>query len=244
MKTIFILFLVSTFAFQGTCGADETPTKQEFERMLSKKGSYEYLLVGRRLLRPIDDALLKRLAANPDESSEHDYVLSSWLLRIAANSNQQYLWLLKSKELRKEGGYDDILLAYDYNVNGDNKAFETLLERVRKSIEEAKEPSWGSAQYHALAAIDEWDLCRKALGSRYMSADGAGDDERHGFWLTRRYFFPDNKDFPKDYLAFCRDLEQLQSQAEQRGADQPATAQESKPEGEEKPQPKSEGRSR
>jgi hypothetical protein len=77
-----------------------------------------------------------------------------------------------------------------------------------------------------------------------MSADGAGGDERYGFWLKRRYFFPDSKDFPNNYQAFCRDLAQLQAKAEQTGTGQPATRPESKSEGSDKPQPESEGRSR
>ncbi len=212
MKTTFSLLILSALAVQFPIGAEESDKRMELHAMLSKKGTYEYNLVGRRLLRPIDDVLLKRLAASPDESSEHDYALSPWLLRIAAESNQKYLWLLESKDLRNGGEPDDILLAYDYNINRNKKALEALLGRVRKSIEDGH--SWGSARTSALAAIDEWDLCRQALGSGTMSADGAGGDERYGFWLTRRYFFPESKAFPKDYKAFCRDLEDLQSKAE------------------------------
>lgn len=247
MKTTVILLILFALVFQLPSGAEESDTKMGIEAMLRKEGSYEYNLVGKRLLRPIDDALLKRLVAHPEETGEHDFALSAWLLRIAAEADRRYLWLLDSEELRKGGNPGreeiiDILLAFDYNVNGNKKALETLLERVRKSIKENQ--SWCFARTSALAAVNEWDLCRKALGSGRMSADGAGGDERYGLWLQRRYFFPDNKEFPDNHQTFCRDLEQLQAKAEQAAPGQPATRSKSKSEGSQKPQPKSDGRSR
>jgi hypothetical protein len=217
MKTIVKLLILSALVFQVSCVANESKNKMEIEAMLREKGSYEYNLVGKRLLRPIDEALLKRLVAHPDETGDHDFALSTWLLRIAAEGDRKYLWLLDSKELRKGGdpGREeifDILLAYDYNVNGNQKALEVLLDRLRKAMKE--ERSWGVPHLFALAAVNEWDLCRQALGSHGLSADGSGGDERYGFWLTRRYFFPDDKKFPDKHETFCRDLAQLQAKAE------------------------------
>lgn len=222
MKTIVNLSILAALALVVAPGAEENAAKQEIKGMFSKEGSYEYNLVGRRLLHPIDEALLKRLVSHPEETSEHDYVLSSWLVRIAAEGDRKYLWLLDSKELRKGGETADLLLAYDYNVNGNRKALDTLLKRLRKVMKEQR--TWGVPHLFALAAVNEWGLCRQALGSHGLSADGAGGDERYGFWLKRRYFFPNNKKFPDDYEAFCRDLEQLQAKAEEGGAAQPADA--------------------
>lgn len=221
--------ILTAFVAGSVFGGEENPTKQELEAMLGKKGSYEYNLVGKRLLRPIDEALLKRLVVNPEESGEHDYILSSWLLRIAADGDRKYLWLLDCKELHKNGEPGDLLLAYDYKVNGNQKSLETLLGRLGKAMKEQQ--SWNVPHLYALAAINEWDRCRQALGSQGLSADGAGGDERYGFWLKRRYLFPDNKNFPDNYETFCRDLQQLQAKAEPTATGQPVIPAESKPEG-------------
>ena len=187
--------------------------------MLRKKGDYEYNLVGKRLLRPIDDALLKRLLEHPEENDQHDYVLHSWLTRIAAESDRKYLWILEQEKRRYNGDPErkwiaNKLLAYDYNVNGNQQAFETLLAQIRKEAQ-AKDSlcagNWLAVEsLQALSAINEWRSCRDALGSTPLSADGAGGDALYGFWLTRRYFFPDNKEFPDDFEVFLRELEELQ----------------------------------
>lgn len=215
MKTTVKLLIVSALLLQVPVVAEESKTKMEIEAMLGKKDSYEYRLVGKRLLRPIDDALLKRLVEHPEETGEHDYALSTWLLRIAAEGDRKYLWLLDSKELQKGGDRAkeeiiDILLAYDYNVNGNKKALDTLLDRVRKAMDQGD--GWGAT--FALGAVNEWNLCKQALGG-FGGGDGAGGDERYGFWLTRRYFFRDNKEFPTDYRTFCRDQRQPQDNAKQ-----------------------------
>lgn len=183
--------------------------KVELTAMLGKKGSYEYNLVGRRLLRPIDDELLKQLVANPKASGDHGFILSTWLSRVAAEGDPKYRWLLDRDELRKNVETDDLLLAYDYKVNGNQEALKTLLDRLKKAMK--KEGSWGTPHLFALAAVDEWDLSREALGSHPLSGDGAGGDERYGFWLKRRYFFPDNRDFPDDYRVFRREMNSLQA---------------------------------
>lgn len=218
MKTIVKLLVLSALVFQVSCAVNESRSSKEIEAKLREKGSYEYNLVGKRLSRPIDEELLKRLVAHPEESGDHDFILSTWLLRIAAEGDRKYLWLLDSKELRKGGDpgreeISDLLLAYDYKVNGNPKSLEVLLNRLRKAMKEKR--SWDVPHLDALAAVDEWDLCRQALGSRRLSADGAAGDERYGFWLKRRYFFPHNKSFPDNYQLFCRDLEQLQAKAGQ-----------------------------
>ena len=210
MKTLFIHLLSAAVFTSLAAAAEGDPAKQDLAALLGKKGSYEYNLVGKRLLRPIDDALLKRLAAQPEETGEHDYILSAWLLRIAAEGDLKYLWLLDSKALRNGGEAEDILLAYDYNVNGNKEALRTLLDRLQKAMKE--NPSWDVPHLYALAAINEWDLCKQALASQALSADGAGGDERYGFWLNRRYFFPDNPAFPADHAEFCKEMAQLQAE--------------------------------
>ena len=128
MKSIVKLLLLSFLACLVSCAVDEGHAKKrEIEAMLRKKDSYAYNLVGERLLRPIDDALLKRLLEHPEENDQHDYVLHSWLLRIAAESDRKYLWILEQEKRRYSGDPErkwiaNILLAYDYNVNGNQQA--------------------------------------------------------------------------------------------------------------------------
>lgn len=229
MKSLIIPLILAALVSGMASSAEGNPSKQDIEAMLGKKGSYEYNLVGKRLLRPIDEALLKRLMEDPEGNEKEDYILSTWLLRITAEGDRKYLWLLDRKGPQKEGEPDDILLAYDYNVNGNKKALETLLDRLRKAMAEKR--SWSMEHLYALAAINEWDLCKQALGSQVLSADGAGGDERYGLWLTRRYFFPDNPAFPANYADFCKEMEQLQLEtykARQDGSGKPVGSPDSK----------------
>ena len=243
MNTITKLIILTSLVTSSLYGGENNPTKQKIEAMIREKDSPEYNLMGEKFLRPIDDGLLKLLAAHPEQSSDHDYILTTWLTRIAAEADRKYLWLLDKKELQKDD-LSNYLLAYDYNVNGNQKALKTLLDRARKVMVEVG-GTWGGGSYLcALSAVNEWDLCRQELASHSQSADGVGDSERYAFWLKRRYFFPDNKKFPDNYETFCFDLEQLQAKAEQAGADQPATAPELKSEGKDKPQHESKVRPR
>ena len=246
MNTITKLVILASLVASSLFGGEDNPTKQEIEAMLRKKESYEYNLVGEKLLRPLDEALLKRIVATPPdlEFGKHDSnLLRYWLLRIAAEGDRKYLWLLDSKRLQKDDMSNHLLLAYDCNANGNQKALQTLLDRARKVMRD--HGTWhGGPCLFALAAVNEWEQCRQELASHDLSADGAGDDERYGFWLKRRYFFPDNKSFPGNYAAFCRDLEQLQTKAEQGSAGQPANRSEPDEEGGDKSQSESDGRSR
>lgn len=215
MKSIVKLLLFSFLACLVSCAVDEGHAKKrEIEAMLRKKDSYAYNLVGERLLRPIDDALLKRLLEHPEENDQHDYVLHSWLTRIAAESDRKYLWILEQEKRRYSGDPErkwiaNILLAYDYNVNGNQQAFETLLAQIRK---EAHKDEWAVWElFQALSAINEWNRCKDVFVIANPITDGAGGDEMYAFWLKRRYFFPDNKDFPDDFQVFLRELEELQN---------------------------------
>lgn len=214
MKTV--ISVLSAIVLQVPCGAEEGGKPVDVVAMMSVEKSYEHNLVGKRLLRPIDDELLKRLMAQPEESENHDNILSTWLLRIAAEADRKYLWLLEDEAIQAGGSpakdeIRDILLIYDYNVNGRQKSLETVLERLREAMKE--EESWSVQHLYALSAVNEWNLCRQALGSHPLLCDGSGGDERYGFWIKRRFFFPDNEQFPDDYEAFCRDLEELQAKA-------------------------------
>ena len=214
IKHIVKFLIISILACLVSCVVDEGQAKKrEIEAMLRKKDSYAYNLVGERLLRPIDEALLNRLLEHPEENDQHDYVLHSWLTRIAAESDRKYLWILDQEKRRYSGDPErkwiaNILLAYDYNVNGNQQAFETLLAQIRKEAQSKNEGcNWKILELiHPLSAINEWDLCKATLISAPIETDGEGGDQVYGFWLQRRYFFPDNKEFPDSFDDFLRTI--------------------------------------
>ena len=74
MKTNIKSVIFTSFLSATVFAGEANPTKQEIEERLRTKDSYEYNLMGTRLLRPIDDGLLKLLAAQPEKSRDHDYI--------------------------------------------------------------------------------------------------------------------------------------------------------------------------
>ncbi|BCU76740.1 hypothetical protein [Luteolibacter sp. LG18] len=171
--------------------------------------SYEHVFV-RKLLTPFDPEELVRYAEQPDLNPS---VFAGLLGRAVAEKNPRFRYLLERKDLRDNEELSPFLLAYDYAVNGNRAALDELLQRHRDGTK-----NWGTWEITALSYVDEWDQTREALGSRLLSGDGASGDERYGFWLTRRYLFPANPAFPKDYQAFQADLLELQRQAPPRPA--------------------------
>lgn len=225
MKNIVRAFTLWAVAAAIAVGADQPETKANpVEALLRKEGSYEYNLVGKRLLRSFDAELLTHLAKHPEENEKFDYQLVDIILRAAVEKNAKFQYLLKNEKLRKD--YEAALLAYDYNLTGNHQALETLLARFRKEAKERR--SWELAILGSLSAVNEWKLIKDALGSVALSADGAGGDGRYAFWLRRRYFFPDNKSFPADYQTFCKEIDELQGKTAEQAAIAPKQEQEGK----------------
>ncbi len=210
MKTIHLVLcaIVSSCTFVA---ADELKPDKARDQVLAKmreKGSYESNLVG-DLLKPFDQQALVQMAAHPDTDTGGQLV--RLILRAGAEKNAKFQYLLGQKELRKAPEIDLAILAYDYSVNGNQEALESILSR---HANEASPKSWDSGTVMVLAYVDEWNLSKKALESHVLSGDGAGEDSQYAFWLTRRYLFPSNKQFPDDYNKFTTEIREQQKRAE------------------------------
>ena len=200
MKALLSSLLIPILACVPAFAGEGKPTIEQIEANLRKKGEYEYNLVGRRLLRPIDEVLFKRLAEHPEENADHDYPLSSWIQRAGLEGGKKYLWLLEAEALREDPAFRADILAFEYNVTDKAEVLDKLLELVRKEVGDAG--GWDNSDVLALSAVNEWKKTKELLVSLDLSADGAGGDAIYAFWLERRHFFPDNREFPKDYRTF------------------------------------------
>lgn len=208
-------------ALQSSKGIEErqssrnrVPKKPEGDGRLEeayKEGTYENGLA-RGVVEPYDDRSLALMAEKPIKDTR---VFSDLVFRAAAEKDPKFKYLLERKELREDPRVSVALDAYDYNVNGNRAALESIL-----SSQVNNKPGWNSKEVWALSAIDEWDLTKKALESSVMSGDGSGGSARYAFWLKRRILFPDNQEFPKDYQRFWEDLYE-QQKISQQSAPQP-----------------------
>ena len=184
------------------------PTDQILLAMIKKKGSWESNLVG-DLLKPFDHRTLVRMASQHPNIDERE--LADLILRAAAEKDVRFRYLLDQKELRKDINVDLALHALDYSVNGNQKALEAILSR---HVDAVDQESWESLTVLVLAYVDEWNLVKKAIESRRLSADGAGSDAQYAFWLRRRYLFPSNKQFPDSFETFSSGVMEQQNRAE------------------------------
>jgi len=209
MRHLFHALLV--IATSAAFAADDEKPKPDDKKepnpvaaLISKEDTYENNLVG-KLLIPFDAKLLTALAKDPDEKPGK---LGELILQAGVEKNKEFRYLLGDDRLRKNMDVRRALLAYDYNVNGNKKSLEELLEIFLKEAKAAK--SWDLAALSALGSIDEWDLTKTALTTYRLSADGTGGAGRYSFWLRRRYYYPDNKAFPADYQEFAKEIKRLQ----------------------------------
>lgn len=144
-----------------------------------------------------------------DQAEPDDRMLVSQILLAAAERNPACKDLLLRSDLRQKYPVFDLALsAYDFMVNGSDSALERILDAHRSAPVERG--SWDSNPIWVLSYVDEWPRTEAALKSHLLMADGAGGDARYGFWLQRRYLFPLNQDFPKDYERFWKDLARAQ----------------------------------
>lgn len=155
---------------------------------------------------PFNPDELVELAKHP--KSDSDGRLGRLILRASAEKDARFRYLLEQENLREDPNLELVLCAYDYAVNGNQKSLEKILARHRKLA-----GSWDSETVWVLGYIDEWNLTEKALGSRILSADGAGGDSRYAFWLKRRYFYPNKPGLPDNYEKFCREMSGQQRKA-------------------------------
>lgn len=224
MKMIHLVLCSIVFSC-AFVAADDVKSDKARDQVLAKmreRGSYESNLAG-DLLKPFDQEALVQMAANPEMDTEGELV--RLILRAGAGKDAKFQYLLGQKKLRKSPEVDLALLAYDYSVNGNQKALETILSR---HVNEADPRTWDSGTVMVLGYVDEWDLTRNALESHVLSGDGAGGDSQYLFWLTRIYLFPSSKQFPDDYKKFTTEIREQQERAKQAGGGQAPAGSESK----------------
>lgn len=211
MKTIHLVLcaIVSSCIFVAAEDSKPDKARDQVIAKMKERGSYESNLVG-DLLKPFDQQSLVQLAAHPETDTGGQLV--RLILRAGAEKDAKFQYLLGQKELRQDAEVDLALLAYDYSVNGNKKALESILAR---HISESNPRSWDSGTVMVLAYVDEWNLSKKALESHVLSGDGAGGDARYLFWLRRTYLFPSNKQFPDDYENFTTEMREQQKISEQ-----------------------------
>lgn len=137
-----------------------------------------------------DRGELKRLAANPRENPRR----LMWLInRAGAEKDTRVRFLLAEREAmldqRHAGQAHGLALAlhgYDFSVNGNQAALDTLLADL------AAQPVGSDADaVVTLSFIDEWDRSPIAIKNHFVRSDGAGSIARGHFWWTREYLFPE-----------------------------------------------------
>lgn len=174
------------------------------------QGTYENSLAG-ELFKPLDAAELTRLSEDPDRDI---YRFTDLILQAAAEKDSSFRQLVDRKDLRAESRVDLAISAYDYMINGNPAALESILGKFDKLAAEGR--NGDSDELMVLAYVDEWDATRETLLSHGVGGDGAGGDAVYAFWLKRRFLFPNNPVFPKDYEAFKTEIFQSRRAARRR----------------------------
>jgi hypothetical protein len=182
----------------ATKRARETLRQDPSLKDLWEEGTLENFFV-RQLMAPFDAAELRRLAKAKDQE-DHGETMARLVVRAAAEKHPGFQDLLTRPELRKNPMLDMALCAYDYAVNGNREALERAAGTYEGDFD-------GPAAW-ALAYVDEWDVTKQMLETQPMG--GEMGDHRHIFWVTRRYLFPQSRDFPDDYDRFASELSRAQ----------------------------------
>jgi hypothetical protein len=166
----------------------------------------------RSLLRPFDPSELRRML---DDIEANEWEVTDLLMRAGAEKDPGFQGLLAKPELRANRSMDMALCVYDYSLNGNREALERIIEAYRETADATGKGQWIDPAWRALEYVDEWDLVKRALVSHPMAGGGDSDfDPPLSFWLTRRYLFPLNRDFPDDYDRFVEDLGEEQRKSD------------------------------
>ena len=134
-------------------------------------------------LPPFDQEKLESLARDP---SRNVHQLRDLIHRAAAERDTRFRYLLNQTGLRDEPALDLALSAYDYSVNGNEKALDHILE-----IHAKQDPGSDSDSVVTLTYLDEWDRTVNAFHSHFaQGTDGTGGDAQGSFWNKRKRLFP------------------------------------------------------
>lgn len=172
-----------------------------------EEGTLENFFV-RDLIESFDGAELTRLAKtkNLEDNGEYE-AMARLVVRAAAEKHPGFQDLLSRPELRKKPMLDMALCAYDYAVNGNRVALERM-DAFHRGAAGTDQGGFDGPAAWALGYVNEWDVTKQMLEAQ--PSEGEIDDIRRAFWIKRRYFFPQNRDFPDDYDQFVREMNQAQ----------------------------------
>lgn len=143
------------------------------------------------VVNPFDQEELARLAEKPGKDPRR---LTDLIHRAAAEKDVRFRYLVDQQNLRQEPAMDLAVSAYDYAVNGNQKALDHILEI------HSKEPFGSdSDSVVTLSYIDEWDVTIKAYETHFsQGSDGSGSIAREAFWTKRKHLFPhSHREFEK-----------------------------------------------
>jgi tetratricopeptide (TPR) repeat protein/predicted Ser/Thr protein kinase len=169
---------------QGDLKGAQTSYRGGKEGEARYRQGFEALPINDKPNEPFKPEELTRLAANP--KSPRDVSRLMLLINLAgAEKDASFRFLLSKPELRKNAGIEMALLGYDYSVNGNKEALESLLAKLAQ-----QEVGSDSGVVGTLSFIDEWDRSIKAVNAHFTVSDGAGGIVQGLFWLSRAYLFP------------------------------------------------------
>ncbi len=180
---------VAVFAIQDSSGGpkseiekgiNDQPTK--IPAWVSSLGKYEPGFIG-DLRDPLDADELRNLAANPKEDR---FRLKILICRAAADKDERFQYLLKTEGLRDDPWIDLPLAAYDYAVNGNEKALRYILDKHKE-----EKPGSDCDTVLVLSFVDEWKHSISAVLDHFKhGADGAAGIGYSEFWITRKQLYP------------------------------------------------------
>lgn len=165
--------------------ADEAQKRrQEVDSSGEVENGYEFAP-----LPPFDQEELDRMARSEFKDLRR---MADLVHRAAAEKDRRFLYLLDLPELRVESARDSApsmelaLAAYDYSVNGNEKALDRIFE-----IHACQDPGSDSDSLVTLSYLDEWDRTIEAYHNHFRhGTDGAGGDAKRSFWEKRKRLFP------------------------------------------------------
>lgn len=152
------LFGVLAFAPPELIAVTSSPVSQKDALVLpdfvGHLGEYEPDYMG-DLREPLDEMELRELAANPRKDR---YRFNILICRAAAKKDARFRFLLEQERLREDSWIDMALNAYDYAVNGNNGALQTILDQLAN-----EEPGSDVDSVLVLSFLGEWELSIPAV---------------------------------------------------------------------------------
>ena len=141
--------------------------------------------------KPFDPDLLSRLA---ETTTERNKFVIKLICDAAYLQDQSFQYLLDLKNLQNNKDLNLALKAYDYNVNGNVKALQYVLDRMLEDGGDS--PAFVVASY-----LDEWTETPVILKKVYHNNgfDGAGHYGFYGLLKAREQLYPNQRKILKSW---------------------------------------------